>query len=101
MKKYWGRIIEEKIKSLIRIADYTIYLLLDPFKFKRFPTEIKRILVIELLLIGDLIVTTPVIRALKEKYPKASLDVMVLPTMKEVLEGNKYIESIILYKASK
>ena len=59
--------IEDKIRDLLQNIDYLLYLFISPFKFKPFPKKIQKILVVELLNIGDLIVMTPVLKALKEK----------------------------------
>lgn len=67
-----------------------LYLLLF-FKKK----DIRRILVIQTAKIGDLICSTPVFRAIKKKYPDASLSVMVSPVTRELLEHNPYINEII------
>src|SRR3989344_2462905 len=89
--------IEEIIKVAALYLDYTIYLLLNPFKFKRKPQNIRKILVVELLKIGDLIVTTPSLKALKEKYPQAKIHLMVQKGFEDVLRGNRNIDRIITY----
>ncbi|MBI2672921.1 glycosyltransferase family 9 protein [Candidatus Woesearchaeota archaeon] len=90
-------ILDDKIRNSALWIDYILYLLLNPFKFKQFPKEVRRILVVELLEIGDLIVATPVIRTLKENYPNSEIDVLVLPSMTDVISGNKNISEIISY----
>ncbi len=90
-------VLDDKIRNLALWIDYLIYLLFNPFKFKQFPKDIKKILVVELLEIGDLIVATPVIKTLKENYPNAEIDVLVLPSMTDVISGNKNINEIISY----
>ena len=81
--------------------DYILYLLLNPFKFKSFPKNVKKILIVELLAIGDLLVITPALRALKNKFPEATIDLLVAPRMKEVLKGNRNINEIIPYEGNK
>lgn len=65
-----GVFMESKLKkianffrSAIWFADYGLFLLVNPFKFKKIPKTFKNILVVELLYIGDVIITTPTIRA--------------------------------------
>jgi len=47
--------------------------------------------------IGDVVLSTPVIKALREKFPEAYISVMVAPGTKEVVEGNPYIDEVIIY----
>lgn len=60
-------------------------------------SEIKRILVITLSNVGDIILTTPVIRALKKEFPDARLDVMVGPRGKEIFEKDPAVFKLIIY----
>jgi len=57
----------------------------------------QRILVIRLDRIGDVVLSTPVLQALREAYPKASIAMMVRPTCRELVEGNPYLDEVILY----
>src|SRR3989344_2649539 len=78
------------IRIFMLFLDYYIYVVLSPFKFTKIKEDkIKNILVIELLKIGDLIVTTPVITALKEKYPSSKIYFLVDKGYKQVLEDKK------------
>jgi len=83
------------LRVLVWYADYAIYSLFNPFKFKKAPSSAENILVIELKYIGDIIVSTPAIHALKEKYPNASIDIIVPEAMNSLLENNPDINSII------
>ena len=90
--------LENKIKDLALWLDYFIYLLFSITKFRKFPKSVNRILVIELLLIGDLINITPTIKALKKKFTNVKIDVLVLEKMKDVLSGNPNINKILIYE---
>ncbi len=57
----------------------------------------KRILVINNAKIGDVVCATPVFRAIKEKYPKSYLCVLVTYKTKDILLNNKNIDKIIPY----
>ncbi|MDD5638418.1 MAG: lipopolysaccharide heptosyltransferase II [Candidatus Pacebacteria bacterium] len=59
-------------------------------------SNIKKILVIRIDGIGDVVLSTPAIRLLKEKFPQAHISVLVLPKSKEVLEFNPFINKIII-----
>ncbi|MDD5422915.1 MAG: glycosyltransferase family 9 protein [Candidatus Omnitrophota bacterium] len=60
-------------------------------------TRIKRILVITLSNVGDIILTTPVIRALAKEFPGARIDVMVGPQGKEIFEKDPAVFKLIIY----
>lgn len=57
----------------------------------------KRILVIRLDRIGDVILSTPVVRALRKAYPGGFIGCMVRPYCREIVEGNPYIDEAIIY----
>lgn len=59
------------------------------------------ILVIRLSSIGDIILTTPVLKEFKEKYPDASVDFLVLDRFKDAIEGCPYIDNLILFNKEK
>lgn len=57
----------------------------------------KRILIIQTAFLGDVVLTIPLIMATKKAFPDAYLSVMVIPSVKEVLENNPDIDEIIVY----
>lgn len=59
--------------------------------------NIEKILVIKLRHIGDVLLTVPVYRALKEHFPSASISVLVNSGTEAVLEGNPLINEIIVF----
>jgi heptosyltransferase-3 len=59
--------------------------------------NIKKILVIKFRHIGDVLLTVPTIRALKETYPDASISVVVNSGTDEVLAGNPLIDELIIF----
>ncbi len=66
---------------------------------KSFNTKFNKILVINLGGIGDVILSTPALRALREKYPDASISVLTSPYGYEVAKYLPYIdEAFILCK---
>lgn len=60
-----------------------------------------KILVIRLSSIGDIILTTPVLKAFKEKYPEAVIDFLVLDKFKDSIEGIPFIDNVILFNKEK
>lgn len=59
----------------------------------------KRILLVNLLYIGDLMFTTPAIRALATAYPEAQIDAIVNRKSAQVLENNPLLHQIIAIDA--
>ena len=61
------------------------------------PESIRKILFINLAYIGDVILSTPLTRALKKAYPSATIDMLIIPSTAEVAQGNPYVDNIIAY----
>ena len=61
----------------------------------------KNILVVKLSAIGDVIHALPVSYAIKETYPDAHLTWVVEPPARELLEGNPYIDDILVFEKKK
>ncbi len=59
--------------------------------------EYKRILIVRTDRVGDVILSTPVIKALRDAYPSAYLAMVVRPYTKVIAEGNPYLDEVILY----
>ena len=55
----------------------------------------ERILVVRTDRVGDVILTTPVIAALKEAFPQAHLAVLISPATRELLKDNPYVDEIL------
>jgi len=56
-----------------------------------------RILIIRTDRIGDVILSTPVIRALRQALPEAHIGMMVRPEHRELVEGNADLNEVLLY----
>lgn len=54
-----------------------------------------RILVTRLRFLGDIVMTTPVVEALKERYPGARIHYLAASAYADVLEENPFLEGII------
>ncbi len=55
-----------------------------------------KILIIRTDRIGDVVLTTPVFKALRHAYPQAQIAVMVSPATKELVDGNPYINEVMI-----
>lgn len=60
-------------------------------------TQIRRMLVITLSNTGDIILTTPVIRALSKEFPGSRIDVMVGPNGKDIFDKDPRIFKLVVY----
>jgi len=88
----------EYFEDILRFSswylDYYSFLITSIFRRKKIG-DVKSIIIIDLKYIGDLIIDTPMIRALKDRYPNAKISILVPQPMREVLMGNPDIFSII------
>lgn len=67
-------------------------------KFKRKQeNNFSRILVVRTDRIGDVVLTTPVLKALRENYPQSHIAMMVSPQTRELVEDNPYLDEVIVY----
>ena len=55
-----------------------------------------RILLVRLRLIGDVVCTTPAIRALRDRFPDAHLTYVVEPAAAPIVEGNPHLNEVIV-----
>ncbi len=79
----------KQVKALLAEKDKAIPEKVDP--------RYRRILIVRTDRIGDLLLSTPVIYALRQKYPQAYISMMVAPYAKDIVEGNPYLDEIIVY----
>jgi len=57
----------------------------------------KRILIINVNWLGDVLFSTPFIRAVRERYPDSFIACLLHPRCRDILEGNPRIDEIIIY----
>ena len=60
----------------------------------RIPAQ--RILVIQFRQIGDVLLSTPVLRALRQHYPQSYMAFLTEPSPGRVLQGNPYLDAVII-----
>ena len=60
-------------------------------------SSIRKVLVIRLDRIGDMVITTPIFRALKEKWPDVQVTVLTNPVNKNIVINNPFIDCILVY----
>lgn len=61
----------------------------------------KKILVVRTDRLGDVVLTTPALRALRENCPQSHIAIMVSPHTRELLDDNPYIDEVIVYDKDK
>ncbi|MDD5771922.1 MAG: glycosyltransferase family 9 protein [bacterium] len=61
-------------------------------------SEIKKILIIHLRRIGDILLCTPSIREIRERYPDSEITFLTEEPFYDVLCGNPYLDDIVLLK---
>ncbi|MDP8266121.1 MAG: glycosyltransferase family 9 protein [Candidatus Aceula meridiana] len=59
--------------------------------------EFKNILVVRTDRIGDVVLTTPAIEALRKAYPKARITILVNPETKDIVVGNPFLDEVLVY----
>lgn len=59
--------------------------------------EVRKVLLISLSNIGDIILTLPVLSALKKEFPQAAIDVMAGPNGREIFERHPYTAAFLEY----
>ncbi|MCX5656822.1 MAG: lipopolysaccharide heptosyltransferase II [Candidatus Omnitrophica bacterium] len=47
--------------------------------------------------LGDVVLSTPVVKNLRDTFPQSFIAMMVRPYTKDVVEGNPYLDEVILY----
>lgn len=89
----------KKVDKIIGTPTCFLLGVLDKLFFRKTSPSLqwKKILVIKLIAIGDLVAALPTIKALKKSFPDAHLAMLVTPRVKEVVDGCSYLNNIIYY----
>ncbi len=82
--------MEEEKVELVRNAT-------DTKKHSKISNEVNNILIVNVNWVGDVLFSTPAIRAVRQYYPKAHIACMVVPRCKEILELNPHLNELIIY----
>lgn len=57
----------------------------------------KRILLVQTAYLGDVILVTPLIRAVRELFPEAQIDILLIPQTAGALKNNPHLNRILLF----
>ena len=58
---------------------------------------LRRIAVVKTVAIGDLVQALPTLKALRERFPAARLELVTTPRVRDVVEGLPYVDEIVYY----
>jgi heptosyltransferase III len=81
-------------------ANWSVFLrqLSDPYVMAKSPCPLKpprRILIVQMRRMGDVLLTTPLIRALKKNFPSTEVSALVFDSTATILNGNSDLAEII------
>ncbi|MBU1727602.1 MAG: lipopolysaccharide heptosyltransferase II [Candidatus Omnitrophica bacterium] len=80
--------VEDVLGSVRRVLSCKVRSMEDKFK---------RILIVRTDRIGDVLLSTPVIKAMRKACPNAFIAMMVSPYALDIVEGNPYLDQVIIY----
>lgn len=60
-------------------------------------TRPQRLLIIQTAFLGDAILTTPLIRGLKEIFPQTGIDILAIPETQAVFQNNPHLDRVYLF----
>jgi len=65
----------------------------------KFQNDPKKILIVRLSSLGDIVVLTSIFRRLRERFPSAQIDFVVKKEFKSLAIGNSFLSNVIAYQA--
>lgn len=68
---------------------------------EKHPSPMEKILIVQTAFLGDVILTTPLLKAAKKLHPQSLLSFILIPQTREVLAHNPLVAEIILYDKRK
>ena len=63
-------------------------------------SDVRKILIIRLDRIGDLVLSTPAIRAVRQSYPKSRVDLLVNSYTRDLVVNDPNVDQLLVYKES-
>jgi ADP-heptose:LPS heptosyltransferase len=89
--------MQKKIKNLLLLALCLAYSIRKG-KANRQASELKKVVIIQTGKLGDMVCTTPMFRAIKNKYPGCKVYVVGNRINQELLEGNEFVDGYIVFE---
>lgn len=65
----------------------------QPFEAK----AVRKILILRLDRLGDIVLSTPAIHAVRQRFPGARIDLMVSAYCREIVAGNPWVDRVLVY----
>jgi heptosyltransferase-2/heptosyltransferase-3 len=85
-------------ESLLFVVSALVSIVVNALGFLRGPGRgTERILVVKLDHVGDVVLSTPAIRALRDAHPDAAIDALVAPGSAFVLRGSTSVDRVLTY----
>ncbi|HEV2239188.1 MAG TPA: hypothetical protein VGR57_21210, partial [Ktedonobacterales bacterium] len=102
-----GRLLRATLRYVKRAAQAVVGLAMDSASMLPRPRQsgvrgdrrVRRILVIRVDLIGDVVLSLPAVRALRRAYPGAEIDFLAQPSSAAILAGQPDIAHVLTYDA--
>lgn len=93
--------LRESFRKMFLLFDYLLWLVTDPSKFKRIKKkEIRKVLLIHLGAIGEIVVTTEIIKIIKNSL-NCEVHYLLKKSMAPVIEKNPLISKVHLFNPDK
>jgi heptosyltransferase-2 len=92
--------VKPSLIRLFSLVDGVGKVLATPFKHRGVWADPQRILLVNLAHIGDVLLTTPAIAAVRARFPQAHVAMLVAPWSREVVAHNPRLNEVIAYRAS-
>ena len=64
------------------------------------PNKIQKLLIRSTNWIGDAIMTTPAVRAIRENFPNAQISILSKPWVSSIFNNSKYVDKVIVYDSN-
>ncbi len=99
------KIINRRKLFLTRAADILGYAAFAPFKLLSLsrkplnPRDIREVLIVRTAYIGDVVMTLPILKPIKNTFPNARLTFLACSAAKDILAANPHVDSVIAYDA--
>ena len=92
--------MRKTIKYISACLNYLVWLFFSRYKFEKLDYKnMKKVLIVNTGVIGDLLATTPLIEKLSESNMK--VDILINPEMKPIFKNNKNINNILTLNQSR
>lgn len=91
------RIIKSAYLTTRKLLLHLLFVLIPNKRPVKVNAHISKILFVRIDRIGDMVLSTPAIKALKLAYPQSEVTVLASPSNKDILKHNPYVDRIVVY----